>query len=100
MSWAGKLRRALLGPSTPHGLLAIAVLGFLLVTLIWPLLNVIATGFLTSDGRLTTDYLELVISDPVLLAGLRNALSIAGVSRTRKSCSGSSRSPTAAHTGK
>lgn len=77
MSWAGKLRRALLGPSTPHGLLAIAVLGFLLVTLIWPLLNVIATGFLTSDGRLTTDYLELVTSDPVLLAGLRNALSIA-----------------------
>ena len=77
MTWAGKLRRALLGPSTPHGLLAIAVLGFLLVTLIWPLLNVIATGFLTSDGRLTTDYLELVSTDPVLLAGLRNALLIA-----------------------
>jgi len=77
VSARAKLRRALLGPSTPHGLLAVAVLGFLLVTLIWPLLNVVATGFLTSDGRLTTDYLELVISDPVLLAGLRNALLIA-----------------------
>jgi iron(III) transport system permease protein len=77
VSWAGKLRRALLGPSTPHGVLAILVLGFLVVTLIWPLLNVVATGFLTSDGRLTTDYLRLVLADPVLLAGLRNALSIA-----------------------
>ena len=76
MSWVG-VRRAVLGPSTPQALLAIALLGFLLVTLIWPLLNVVATGFLTSDGRLTTDYVELVLTDPVLLAGLRNSLLIA-----------------------
>jgi iron(III) transport system permease protein len=77
VSWASSLRRTLLGPSTAHGLLAVGVLVFLLVTLIWPLLNVIATGFSTSDGRLTTDYLELVLTDPVLLAGLRNSLLIA-----------------------
>lgn len=77
MSWAARLRRSVLGPSTAHGALAIVLLSFLLITLIWPLLNVVATGFLSSDGRLTTDYLQLVLTDPVLLAGLLNSLLIA-----------------------
>lgn len=77
MSWASRLRRAILGPSTPFGVLAAVLLVGLSITLIWPLLNVIATGFLTSDGRLTSDYLALVMGDPVLLAGLRNSLLIA-----------------------
>ncbi|HWO11479.1 MAG TPA: iron ABC transporter permease [Polyangiaceae bacterium] len=77
MSWASKVRRALLGSSPRSGALAMLLVAFLLVTLIWPLVNVVTTGFVTSDGRLTTDYLALVLTDPVLRAGLLNSLLIA-----------------------
>jgi len=76
MSWSA-LRHGVVGPRPLHALGALALLAFLVVTLIWPLLNVVAAGFLTSDGRFTTAYLSLVLTDPVLLAGLVNALVIA-----------------------
>jgi iron(III) transport system permease protein len=77
MSWAHALRGRLLGPRPAHGWGALLLVGFLFVTLLWPLLNVVATGFMTSDGRFTTDYLALVLTDPVLLSGLLNATIIA-----------------------
>ena len=76
MSWSA-LRTGLLGPRPSHALVALVLLAFLVVTMIWPLLNVVAAGFLTSDGRFTTAYLRLVLTDPVLLAGLFNAIVIA-----------------------
>lgn len=77
MSWAGRLRAGLIGPKPAHALGAALLLAFLLVTLIWPLLNVVMAGFMTSDGHFTLDYLRLVLRDPVLLAGLSNATLIA-----------------------
>jgi iron(III) transport system permease protein len=77
VSWVSRLRLGLLGPKPAHALGAALLLAFLLVTLIWPLLNVVAAGFLTGDGRFTGEYLALVLTDPVLLAGLLNASLIA-----------------------
>ena len=77
MSWRGRLARRLLGPKPAHGLGAALLLAVLLVTLIWPLVNVVAAGFTTSDGRFTGAYLALVLTDPVLLRGLFNATFIA-----------------------
>lgn len=77
MSLAARLRLGLLGPRPAHAFGAALLLVFLVVTLIWPLLNVVATGFMTSDGRFTHEYLRLVLTDPVLLGGLLNATFIA-----------------------
>jgi iron(III) transport system permease protein len=77
MSWASSLRTRVLGPRPVHALGAALLMGFLIVTLIWPLLNVVIAGFTTSEGRFTSDYLWLVLTDPVLLGGLLNATLIA-----------------------
>jgi iron(III) transport system permease protein len=76
-TWHRRLRIGVLGPKPKHALGAALLLAFLLVTLIWPLVNVVAAGFMTSDGRFTTEYLALVLTDPVLLGGLVNATLIA-----------------------
>lgn len=70
-------RERVLGPRRLHAALAACVVLVLFVVLIWPLLNVVAAGFLTSDGRLTTDYLGLVLADPVTLRGLVKSTAIA-----------------------
>jgi iron(III) transport system permease protein len=77
LSWTARVREGLLGPKPAHALGAALLLVFMLVTLIWPLLNVVTAGFMTSDGRFTVEYVRLVLTDPVLLAGLLNATSIA-----------------------
>jgi iron(III) transport system permease protein len=71
------LVRRLLGPRPGHAFLASLLVLFLALVLIWPLLNVVAVGFETSDGRFTTQYLELVLTDPVLTRGLLRATLIA-----------------------
>lgn len=71
------LRERLLGPRPLHALGASVLLLFLGVVLIWPLLNVVAAGFQTEDGRFTLTYLDLVLHDPVLLRGLGRSLLIA-----------------------
>jgi iron(III) transport system permease protein len=71
------LLRRLLGPRPAHAVLASLLVLFLALVLIWPLLNVVAVGFETSDGRFTTKYLELVLTDPVLTRGLLRATLIA-----------------------
>jgi iron(III) transport system permease protein len=82
MSWASRVRQGALGPNPRHALGAALLFAFLFLTLIWPLLNVIAAGFMTSDGHFTTDYLKLVLADPVLRGGLLNATLIATATMT------------------
>jgi iron(III) transport system permease protein len=77
VSLATRLQLGLLGPKPKQAFGAALLFGFLLVALIWPLLNVVAAGFMTSDGRFTHEYLRLVLTDPVLLGGLLNATLIA-----------------------
>ena len=76
-SVAGVLRQRVIGPRSAHAALAATLVLFLSVTLIWPLLNVVAVGFQTSDGRFTAEYLRLVLADPVLVHGLFKATLIA-----------------------
>src|SRR5688572_16465147 len=60
-----------------HTGLALLLLLFFAVFLIWPIFNVVVTGFTTRDGAFTLDYLRLILSSPVLLRGLLNATIIA-----------------------
>src|SRR5688572_26874661 len=60
-----------------HTALALLLLLFFAVFLIWPIFNVVVTGFTTRDGAFTLDYLRLILSSPVLLRGLLNATIIA-----------------------
>ena len=71
------LRERTLGPSPRHAALAALLLLILAVILIWPLLEVVAAGFQRSDGRFTTDYLRLVLGNPVVIRGLLKATLIA-----------------------
>jgi iron(III) transport system permease protein len=57
--------------------LAAVLVLFLILVLIWPLLNVVQVGFHTSEGRFTSEYLQLVLTDPVLTQGLLRATLIA-----------------------
>jgi iron(III) transport system permease protein len=50
---------------------------FFAVFLIWPVWQIVATGFRHKDGSLTFHYISLVFRDPVLRAGLWNATGIA-----------------------
>jgi iron(III) transport system permease protein len=66
------------GRATPfHTVLSILLLIFFAVFLIWPILNVVATGFTNKDGGFTTEYLRLVLTNPVQLRGLMNSTIIA-----------------------
>jgi iron(III) transport system permease protein len=82
MSWASRVWQGAIGPNPRHALGAALLFAFLFSTLIWPLLNVVAAGFMTSDGHFTTDYLKLVLADPVLRGGLLNATLIATATMT------------------
>lgn len=65
------------GASLAHLVLALLLIAFFAVFLIWPIFNVVITGFQTRDGRFTLDYLGLVVSNPVLLRGLLNSTLVA-----------------------
>lgn len=75
-SWAGWSAR-LLGPNRAHAGAAALLFSVLFLVLIWPLLNVVAVGFMTTDGRFTAEYLRLVLGDPLLLGGLLKSTLIA-----------------------
>jgi iron(III) transport system permease protein len=60
-----------------HVALAVALLAFFGVFLIWPIVNVVATGFTSRDGGFTLDYLRMIGANPVLLRGLWNSTLIA-----------------------
>ena len=68
----------LVGRATPlHTLLAVLLYVFFAVFLIWPIVQVVATGFLRKDGSFTLDYVRLIFADPVLVRGLVNATIVA-----------------------
>lgn len=68
----------LIGQAKPlHIALAAGLYLFFIIFLLWPIANVVATGFTTRDGTFTTQYLALVMQDPVLLRGLLNATIVA-----------------------
>src|SRR5688500_5529330 len=66
------------GRASPlHLTLAALLVLFFLVLLIWPIFNVVMTGFRTRDGGFTLDYLRLILTNPVLLRGLLNSTIVA-----------------------
>jgi iron(III) transport system permease protein len=71
------LRERLLGPNLRHALIALGLLLLLGVILIWPLVEVVAAGFQRSDGSFTTEYLRLVLANPVVMQGLLKATLVA-----------------------
>jgi iron(III) transport system permease protein len=64
-------------PSLSHSALAVFLYLFFAVLLIWPILQIVKTGFTRPDGSLTLDYLLLIFRDAVLVRGLLNAAAIA-----------------------
>ena len=60
-----------------HLFLAGLLYVFFAIFLIWPVAQVVATGFRGTDGGFTLDYVRLIFSNPVYLRGLWNATVIA-----------------------
>ena len=76
---AGKRRAAsdTAPPRPGHVALTVLLYVFFAVFLVWPILQVVAGGFVRSDGRVTFDFVALVFQDPVLRRGLLNATLVA-----------------------
>jgi iron(III) transport system permease protein len=64
-------------PTLLHSTLAVFLYIFFAVLLIWPVLQIVKTGFTRPNGSLTVDYLVLIFRDPVLVRGLLNAVAVA-----------------------
>jgi iron(III) transport system permease protein len=60
-----------------HVVTAAMLLLFFAVLLIWPICQVVSSGFVARGGGFTFAYVGLVFRDPVLMRGLVNAISIA-----------------------
>lgn len=60
-----------------HWLMSGMLYAFFAVFLIWPIVQVLATGFRDKSGGFTLNYVRLIFQDPVLLRGLMNALGVA-----------------------
>jgi len=60
-----------------HVWLSVGLYAFFAVFLLWPILQVVAGGFLRSDLHPTPNFVALVFQDPVLRHGLLNATIIA-----------------------
>ncbi len=73
--WSGL---PLVGRAKPsHVLMAVLLYAFFAVFLIWPIVQVVSSGFLRRDGTFTLRYLSLVFQDPSLVRGLINATGVA-----------------------
>jgi len=44
---------------------------------IWPIFQILKGGFFDADGRFTTEYFAVLLSDPLYLGGLRNSFLLA-----------------------
>jgi iron(III) transport system permease protein len=68
-----------MGSSTKrsHLLLSVLLYLFFAVFLIWPIWQVLCTGFTSKTGGFTFRYVALIFQDPVLVRGLINAVAIA-----------------------
>ena len=69
--------RYLVRALTVHRLIASHLYLLFAVFLIWPIWQIVSTGFRHKDGSFTFLYVGLVFRDPVLRAGLWNATAIA-----------------------
>jgi len=49
---------------------------------LWPILQILKGGFFDADGRLTTEYFAVLLSDPLYLGGLRNSFLLACATTT------------------
>lgn len=72
-----KLNQRRRGATMPQFLLAMTLAILLGVVLIWPMAQVVRTGFVTRDGAPTLAYITLIFSDPLLVRGLLNAAGVA-----------------------
>jgi iron(III) transport system permease protein len=64
-------------PTLLHSILAGCLYVFFAVLLIWPILQIVKTGFTRPNGSFTFDYLLLIFRDATLVHGLLNAAGIA-----------------------
>lgn len=64
-------------PAVAHSILAGCLYVFFAVLLIWPIVQIVKTGFTRPDGSLTINYFLLIFRDAVLVRGLLNAAAIA-----------------------
>jgi iron(III) transport system permease protein len=68
----------LLGKAKPsHVAMTIFLYAFFGVFLIWPIVQVVRSGFVRPDGSFTLGYLKLIFQDPSLVRGLVNATGVA-----------------------
>jgi iron(III) transport system permease protein len=75
--WRTPWWRASATRSRGHLLLAALLYAFFAIFLIWPILQVVYTGFVTPKGSLTFRYVGLIFASPVLREGLFNATLVA-----------------------
>ena len=62
-----------------HVVTAGLLLLFFAVLLIWPICQVVSSGFIARSGGFTFAYIGLIFRDPTLVRGMVNAISIAVV---------------------
>src|SRR5687767_2076158 len=79
-TWRARLGAGRASPM--HVFLAAALIVFFLIFLIWPIVNVVMTGFRARDGSFTLEYLRLILTNPVLLRGLLNSTIVAVLTTT------------------
>jgi iron(III) transport system permease protein len=60
-----------------HIFLALLLYLFFAVFLLWPIVQIVRTGFVRRDGGFTLEYIRLIFADPVLVRGLVNATIVA-----------------------
>jgi len=64
-------------PQLLHRFTAAFLYLFFAIFLIWPIIQIVKTGFTRPNGAFTFDYFLLIFKDPNLLLGLRNAGNVA-----------------------
>jgi iron(III) transport system permease protein len=74
---SGKLRRSTARPQKIHIALAVFLYLFFALLLIWPIVQIVKTGFTRPDGSITFAYLGLIFQDAGLVRGLVNAAVVA-----------------------
>lgn len=74
---AGRRSGSSPSPSGPHVILSILLYVFFAILLVWPILQIVRTGFTHPDGTFTLSYLRLIFRDPVMVRGLLNAATVA-----------------------
>jgi len=62
-----------------HRLISVGLYAFFGLFFLWPIYRILVRGFVTRSGHFTRQYVGLIFSDPELVRGLVNAISIAAV---------------------